>query len=120
MALLIRARLAVQGHEGTEVELGLLEELDLADVDLFAVALATVQKKPASSRRHRRRCPGAAGDRRFQHHTYVLEGVDALGGLLDLAADHLGDELGGELSKGAARGLALDDLGHLPADRTDL
>ena len=52
--------------------------------------------------------------------TYVLEGVDALGGLLDLAADHLRDELGGELGEGAARGLALDDLGHLPSDGTDL
>ena len=52
--------------------------------------------------------------------TYVLERVDALGGLLDLAADNLGDELGGELGKGAARGLALDDLGHLPSDGADL
>lgn len=35
LTLLIRARLAVQGHQGTKVELGLLEELDLADVDLY-------------------------------------------------------------------------------------
>ena len=55
-----------------------------------------------------------------QCQTYVLERVDALGGLLDLAADNLGDELGGELGKGAAGGLALDDLGHLAADGADL
>lgn len=36
LALLIRARLAVESHQSTEVELGRLEELDLADVDLFA------------------------------------------------------------------------------------
>lgn len=28
-------RLAVEGEEGTEIELGLLEQLDLPDVDLF-------------------------------------------------------------------------------------
>jgi len=52
--------------------------------------------------------------------THVLEGIDALGGLLDLAADNLGDQLGGELGEGAAGGLALNDLGHLSADGTDL
>lgn len=49
-----------------------------------------------------------------------MERVDALSGLLDLAADNLRDELGGELGEGAGGGLALDDLGHLAADGTDL
>lgn len=52
--------------------------------------------------------------------TYVLEGVDALGGLLDLAANDLRDQLAGELLQSAAAGLALDDLGHLSADGTNL
>lgn len=52
--------------------------------------------------------------------TYVLQRVDALGRLLNLTSDDLGDELAGELLQGAAAGLALDDLGHLPADGTDL
>lgn len=52
--------------------------------------------------------------------TYVLEGVDALGGLLDLAANDLRNQLAGELLQGTAAGLALDDLGHLPADGTNL
>lgn len=34
LASLVGARLAVERHESTEVELGLLEQLDLADVDL--------------------------------------------------------------------------------------
>jgi len=50
----------------------------------------------------------------------VLEWVDALGGLLDLTANDLWDELGCELCKGAGGGLADDDLGHLLADGTDL
>jgi hypothetical protein len=73
----------VEVEESTEVELGCLEELDLADVD-------------------------------------VLERVDALGGLLDLAADDLGDELLGKLGEGAAAGLTLHDIGHLLADLSDL
>ena len=52
--------------------------------------------------------------------TYVLEWIDALGGLLDLATDNLWDQLGGELSEGAGGSLALDDLGHLLADGADL
>jgi hypothetical protein len=32
--LLISGGLTVKGHKSTEVELGLLEKLDLADVDL--------------------------------------------------------------------------------------
>lgn len=52
--------------------------------------------------------------------TYVLEGVDALGGLLDLAANDLGDELLGELGQGACASLPGHDLNHLLADGTDL
>ncbi len=52
--------------------------------------------------------------------TYILQGVDALGGLLDLAADDLRNELGGKLGEGAGGSLALDDVGHLATDGTDL
>lgn len=52
--------------------------------------------------------------------THVLEGVDALGGLLDLATNDLRDELGDQLLESAAGSLTLDDLGHLLADGTDL
>jgi hypothetical protein len=52
--------------------------------------------------------------------THVLERVDALGGLLNLAANDLGDQLLGELSQSAGAGLALHDLGHLLADGPDL
>lgn len=52
--------------------------------------------------------------------TYVLERVNTLGGLLDFAADHFGDKLGGELSERAARRLALHNLHHLSPDGTDL
>lgn len=34
LALVVRTRLAVESHQGSEVELGLLQQLDLADVDL--------------------------------------------------------------------------------------
>jgi len=51
---------------------------------------------------------------------YVLERVDALGGLLNLATNDFWDELGGELSKGAAAGFTLDDLVHLLTDGSDL
>ena len=36
LALVIRTRLAVQSHQGTKVELGGLEQLDLSDVDLLS------------------------------------------------------------------------------------
>lgn len=52
--------------------------------------------------------------------TYVLQGVDALRRLLNLAADDLGDQLVGELSQAASGSLALDDLDHLAADGADL
>lgn len=51
---------------------------------------------------------------------YVLQGVNALGRLLNLTANDLGDELGGQLGESAGRGLALDDLSHLAANGTDL
>ena len=52
--------------------------------------------------------------------TYILQRVDALGGLLNLTANHLGDKLVGELGKSATGSLALDNLGHLLANGTDL
>lgn len=50
----------------------------------------------------------------------VLEGEDALGGLLNLAADNLGDELGNKLAQVARVGLTLDNLEHLLADGADV
>jgi len=73
----------VKTEEGTKVELGCLEELDLSYVD-------------------------------------VLERVDALGGLLNLATNDLGDELLGELGEGARAGVTGHDLNHLLADSPDL
>lgn len=52
--------------------------------------------------------------------TYVLKGVDSLGRLFNLSANHFGNEFGGELRQGAAGGFALNDLGHLLADSPDL
>ena len=52
--------------------------------------------------------------------THVLEGVDALGGLLNLATNDLGNQLLGELSQSAGAGLPLHDLNHLLADLADL
>lgn len=101
LARVVLVRLAVESEKSTKVELGLLEELELADVDLLCVSLEHL-------------------DPRFPSITYVLEGVDALGSLLNLAANDLGDELLGELSKGARAGLTGHDLGHLLADLPDL
>lgn len=53
-------------------------------------------------------------------YTYVLQRVDTLGGLLDLAANDLGDQLGRQLLESAGGRLALDDLDHLSPDSTDL
>ena len=50
----------------------------------------------------------------------VLEWVDATSGLLNLTPNNLRNEFGGELSKVAASSLTLDDLNHLPTNRTDL
>lgn len=52
--------------------------------------------------------------------TYVLQGVDALGGLLDLTANNLGNQLGNQLGQGAAGSLALDDISHLASNGADL
>jgi hypothetical protein len=52
--------------------------------------------------------------------TYVLERVDALCGLLNLAADNLGDQLRGELLQGAGGSLSLNDLDHLLSDGANL
>jgi hypothetical protein len=52
--------------------------------------------------------------------TYVLERVDALGGLLNLAANDLGNELLGQLCKSARAGVPSHDLNHLLADGPDL
>lgn len=52
--------------------------------------------------------------------THVLERIDALGGLLNLPSNNLGDELGCELGQGAAGGFTLDNLSHLLADSADL
>lgn len=46
----------------------------------------------------------------------VLEWVDTLGALLDLATHDLWDQLGGELGKSAGGGLTGHDLGHLLAN----
>lgn len=43
-----------------------------------------------------------------------------MGGLLDLTANNLRDELGGELSKSTAGGFTGDDISHLLSDRPDL
>lgn len=90
----------METEESTKVELGCLEELDLSYVDLCHVSCIFPQTQDLC--------------------TYVLERVDALGGLLNLAADNLGDELLGELSKGARAGIPGHDLDHLLADRPDL
>lgn len=117
LALLVCRRLAVQGQEATKVELGLLQQLNLADVHLnhrdsrqqkVQSDLDFVASPPQNPRHIAPKYP------------YVLQGVDALSGLLNLAANDLGDQLVGELLQGASRCLALDDLGHLPPDGTDL
>ena len=43
-----------------------------------------------------------------------------MGSLLNLTTDNLRDELGCELCEGAAGGFALNDLGHLLSDSSDL
>jgi hypothetical protein len=104
LAILTTARLAVQRQQSTQVELGLLQHLDLANVDLRKLLVGCTLPSD-----------GVVG-----RVTHVLQGVDALGGLLNLAANDLRDQLGGQLLQGAAAGLALDDLGHLSPDGADL
>lgn len=103
LALVISCGLAVESQEGTQVELGGLEQLNLANVDLKRICQITA---PATD-------DGGKG-------TYILQGVDALGGLLDLTTNDLRDELVGELRQSAAGSLTLHNLGHLLADGTDL
>lgn len=99
LARVVLARLAMQTKKCAQVELGGLEELNLAHVDLASVSASL-------------------------HHavltTYVLERVDALSSLLNLAADNLGDELLGQLGERASAGLARHDLNHLLANSPDL
>ena len=52
--------------------------------------------------------------------TYILEGVDALGSLLNLATNDFRDELLGKLGKRAGASLTSHDLDHLLADLPDL
>jgi hypothetical protein len=52
--------------------------------------------------------------------TYILQRVDTLSSLLNIATDDLGDELLGELGEGARAGIAGHDFNHLLADRPDL
>ena len=103
MALIIGGGLPVEVQERTEVELGRLEELNLADVDL-ETPLVSIHV-------------GRVGSKQV---TNILQRVDTLGGLLNLTANDLGDQLGRELSQGAAGGLALHNFGHLLADGADL
>lgn len=86
-------------EESAQVELGCLEELDLAHVDLRLVSSVSTLAIQA---------------------TYVLERVDALGSLLDLATDDLRDELLRQLSERAGASLTSHDLNHLLADGPDL
>ena len=47
LALVVGARLAVECHQSTEVELGRLEELDLANVNLLFVSLPPCDSRDA-------------------------------------------------------------------------
>jgi len=78
-----RLAFSVHLHQAGQVKLGLLQALDLADVD-------------------------------------VVEGVDGVGGLLDVLGDGVGQELLHERLEVAGAHLAHDDLGHLGADLADL
>lgn len=97
---LIGSRLAVQAKKGAEIEFGLLEKLDFADMNLCHIRNIHFPLE--------------------FHITYVLKGVNAVGGLLNLTSDNFGDELGSELRKSAAGSFPLDDLSHLLPDGTDL
>lgn len=100
LARVISAGLAMETEESTQVELGRLEKLDLSHMDLRLLAYTTtIPMVPV---------------------TYILERVDALGGLLDLASDNLRNELLGQLSECARAGLTGHDLDHLLPDCADL
>lgn len=104
LALVICPRLAVKSHQSTQIELGSLQKFNLADVYLCHMLA------PASYLDLTRK----------SLLSYVLQRVNALGRLLNLAADDLGNELRGELSEGAGGSLALDNINHLAANGTDL
>lgn len=110
----------MQSHQGTKVELGSLQQLNLADVYLYHTLLAPICRRKFFRRRFDHLVGVSRRGSTPEDQTYVLERVDARGGLLDLAANDLGNELRGELGEGAAGGFALDDVGHLAADGTDL
>lgn len=57
---------------------------------------------------------------RLERMAHILERIDALGGLFNLATHDLGNELGRELREGTARGFALNDLDHFLPNRADL
>lgn len=105
----IGGRLSVKREKVTKIELGCLEKLDLANVDLCFLLVYVCPKtmRPSS-------CPHSGV------YTYILQWVDTLGALLDLAANHFRDQLGGELAEGAGRSLALHNIRHLLPDCTDL
>lgn len=62
LSILVCCRLAVQSHEGTEVELGGLQELDLADVNLEEICQYYWARKltdlAVDIRSGEGRCPG--------------------------------------------------------------
>lgn len=104
LAGVVGAGLAVKREQVAEVELGLLEQLDLADVNLlYRVSLRDLALKSSII------CT-----------TYVLERVDALGALLNLTANHLRNQLRSQLRQRARRRLPLHDVRHLLPDRADL
>ena len=68
LARVVLARLAVETEEGTKVELGCLEELDLSDVDLCAglVFLVMCEFPCEHLRSGEGRCPGWPSQSRDQ------------------------------------------------------
>lgn len=102
LARVVRAALVVLGQQGAEVELGRLQQLHLAHVDLWDMRQQEGQTLAQS------------------RHTYVLQRVDALAGLLDLRAEHFGDDLLSQAGESLAGRLALHNLDHLLPYRADL
>lgn len=94
----------MQGQKGTKIELGLLQKLNLADVDLCNSQAGPVARAEVA----------------YLASTHVLKRIDASSSLLDLTPDNLRDQLGSKLSQVAGGGLPLDDLNHLLADSPDL
>lgn len=102
MALVISRRLSVEVQQCAEIELGLLEKLDLADMDL---KIELISYQPSQS---------------ILRSTNILQRVDSLGRLLNLTTDNFRDELGSKLGESAASSLALYNLGHLLPNGPDL